>query len=179
MQNEKIKYGSQAGYKPGGVTDENNSATVNRNMASALQQLIEEKTPNVGVHEFNQYLSKYYKAADYLKTLDTKPVPKSFMSYILNRTAQGVGAVLGHAIPGGGILTGILGYSVAGTMEHAFENMTLPMKYAFLKGQEAIHPEAVTRIQNYLQSMEGGNPSTPRLAPAGGNPIPMGPSVPK
>ena len=94
----------------------------------------------------------------------------------MNRGAQGVGAVLGHMIPGGGILTGILGYSIAGSVEHAFENMTMPMKYAYLKGQEALHPEAVTNIQKYLQSMEGGNPGTPRLNAAGGNPIPQGPA---
>jgi hypothetical protein len=181
MQTEKIQYGQQSGFKPGGVTDENNTATVNRNIASALQKIIEANPPKgVDVGAFNKYLSQYYKAADYMKSLDAKPVPKTVTQYLLNRGAQGVGAVLGHAIPGGGILTGILGYSVAGTMEHAFENMTLPMRYAYLKGQEAVHPEAVTKIQQYLQDQMGGSPTTPRLNPAGGNPIPQGPaSVPK
>lgn len=174
MHDEKITYANNGGFHPLKSASDNNTATANRVYASALQKAVETKAPpGVPVKDFNSYLSKYYKAADYLDTLDTKKAPLSFGEKVRGAAIKyGSAAVAEHF--GGGVVSAFAGYSVGKAIEHAIENLTPSMKSTFIRNLEVTNPEAFTKVQEYLKSQTSGNTGTPRL-PAATNrsPIPL------
>lgn len=172
----KITYAAKAGYSPIKSASDNAIATANRHIASALQKDVEGRAPaSIPVKEFNSYLSKYYKGADYLDALDTKKAPVSLLQNIAHRGAQVAGAVIGHHI-GGGILGGVGGYAIGGALEHALENMTTPLRSSFLRNLEITNPKAFTKVQDYLKAQNTGDNGMLRLPAANSEtPIPLGP----
>ena len=76
MHDEKITYAQNGGYSPIKSASDNIKATANRNLGRALGGLVEKNAPeNIPVEETNAYFTKYYKAADYLDTLNGKKAP--------------------------------------------------------------------------------------------------------
>lgn len=149
MHDNKITYAKNGGYKPTSIAD-NNTATMNRNIASSLQRLVETKAPkDIPVEDFNKYMSQYYKAADYLDELNTKKAPVSLLQNVAHRAAQVVGAGVGHTV-GGGILGGVGGYMIGGALEHALENLALPMRDAFLKNLKITKPEVYQKVVDFI-----------------------------
>lgn len=165
MHDNKIPYAANGGYKPVG-TEDNMKATMNRNMGSALQHMVEEKAPEgLDVRGFNRgYLSQYYKAADYLDALHTKKVPVSLASDIMHRSASVLGAVAGHTATGG-MLGGVAGYVLGGTLEHLIEHLAPNMRGQFLQDLRVAHPEAVKQIDAYIASEKAAQGSRLALPP--------------
>jgi hypothetical protein len=154
MHDSKITYAQKGGYRPDKSALDNNIATANRNLSSALGDAVETKAPkDIPVHEFNQYLTKYYKAADYLDALNTKTAPVSLLQNVAHRGAQVIGAAVGHSV-GGGILGGVGGYMIGGALEHAIENMALPMRDSFLRNLKITNPEAYTKVAEFIGKQE-------------------------
>lgn len=151
MHDEKIAYAKNGGYKPVGSVEDNNSAAMNRSFGRTLANEVETKAPaDVPVHEFNGELQKQYRAADYLDALDGKKAPVSIASKVAKQAAKGVGAMVGNAT-GAGILADMAGYNLGGTLEGIVENMSNPVKAAFLRNLETSNPEAFTKVQDYLK----------------------------
>lgn len=171
MHDEKITYAKNGGYSPIKSASDNNLATGNRSVGSAMGKIVEDKAPKeLPVGEFNKYLQKYYKSAEYLDSLNTKKVPVTLGKYISNRAASVAGAVVGHGI-GGGILGGVGGYMIGGALEHALENMPNPLRTSFLNNLKVTKPEVYTKVQKYLDTQ---NQSPTRLSSAvSDQPIPM------
>lgn len=176
MHDSKITYSGKAGYSPTKTALENAPATANRHIASALQKTVEAKAPEgVPVADFNQYLGKYYKAADYLDALNGKKAPISTGTRLARAWGRLAGLTVASHIGGGGILADVLGYRIGGVLEHAVEHMTSPARAAFLKNLEVSNPKAFTQVQDYLKSQNSGNNGMLRLPAAGKDtPIPLG-----
>lgn len=165
LHDNKITYAQNAGYHPLKTASDNNLATANRSLASAMQHTVETKAPkDIPVNDFNAYLSKFYKAADYLDTLNTKKAPVSLGQAITRGVAKFGGAAVGEHL-GGGVISAFAGYSIGRAIEHAVENLTTPMRAQFLRNLEVSNPEAFTKVQAYLKNMTSGNTGTPRLNP--------------
>lgn len=157
MHDNKITYAKNGGYSPIKSALDNNTASANRSLGSALGKMVESKAPSdVPVGEFNKYLQKYYKAADYLDALHTKKAPYSTGKYIANRAASVAGAAIGHGL-GGGILGGVGGYMIGGALEHAVENIPNPLRAAFLRKLQIEKPAAYVKVQKYLD-VQNQNP---------------------
>lgn len=151
MHDNKIDYANSknSGYSPVNDPKVNNSAVSNRSMASAFQKVLEEKAPpEIPVHDFNQYLSQYHKAADYLMELNSKKAPLTLTQNIANRTAKAAGAIVGAHV--GGLPTEFAGYSIGGALEHAVENMPNPVRVEFLQNLQRVNPKAFEQVVNYL-----------------------------
>ena len=176
IHDNKITYSKNAGYSPMKSASDNNLATGNRSISSALQHTLESKAPSgVPVEDFNGYLSQYYKAADYLDALNNKKAPVSLGQNIAHRGAQVLGAVAGHGI-GGGILGGVGGYVIGGALEHALEHLSNSARGSFLSNLEVTNPEAFTKVREYLTKQNSGANGMLRLPAAGKDtPIPLGP----
>lgn len=176
MHDSKITYAQKGGYSPIKSASDNAGATANRHIASALQKAVEEKAPEgVPVKAFNQYLSKYYKSADYLDALDGKKAPISWGKKLARAGGKFAGLAIGSHIGGGGILADVAGYRIGGVLEHAVEHMTAPTRSTFLKNLEVENPKAFTQVQSYLKAQNTGNNGLLRLPPATSEtPIPLG-----
>lgn len=165
LHDNKITYAQNAGYHPLKTASDNNLATANRSLASAMQHTVETKAPkDIPVNDFNAYLGKFYKAADYLDTLNTKQAPVSLGQAITRGVAKLGSAAVGEHL-GGGVVSAFAGYSIGRAIEHAVENLTTPMRAQFLRNLEVTNPEAFTKVQAYLKNMTSGNTGTPRLNP--------------
>lgn len=155
MHDNKITYSKNSGYSPVNDPKVNNSAIAQRSISSTLASLVVTKAPqDLPVGEFNAYLSKYYKAADYLDTLQNKTAPVSKAQAIARGVAKfGGAALVRHFIPGGGeLVSSFAGYQIGKALEHAAENFTTPMKDAFLKNLEVTNPEAFSKVQKFMSS---------------------------
>lgn len=165
MHDAKIS-NANAGYPKGLDTiSDTNTKTASRQIAGVFQKLVETKGEAAGVPvgDFNQYLAKYHKAANYLDALDGKKAPISLKQKIARVAARGVGAVVGAHF--GGLPTEFAGYSIGGALEHAVENMPNPVRTAFLSNLEKTNPEAFNKVVSYLQDANLGNTGVPKLPP--------------
>lgn len=150
---EGITYAKNGGYKPASLSD-NNIAIANRSISHALGDSLQADAPkSLPVADFRQYQSQYYKAADYLDALDTKKAPMSVGQYVAHKGAQVIGATVGHGI-GGGILGGVGGYIIGGALEHAIENMALPLRDSFLKNLKITQPDVYSKVVDFLGNEE-------------------------
>lgn len=175
MHDSKITYNGKGGYSPLKSALDNNTATANRALGDAFAAEVDKKFP--GAQEFNDYLKKYYRAADYLDALNTKKAPVSTFQNIAHRGAEVVGAAVGHGI-GGGILGGVGGYVLGGALEHALENLSNSARGSFLSNLETTNPTAFTKVKAYLDAQNKGTNGILRLPGAGPEtPIPL--SAPK
>lgn len=157
MHDNNITYAKNGGYSPIDTPDTGNIKSVNRAFGRSLGDLVKNKAPKeIGVDNFQSYLSKYYKAADYLDALQNKKAPVSLGSKIAYKGAQLGGAMAGHAL-GGGILADVAGYGIGGAIEHALENIPNPIRASFLRNLEVSNPEAFTKVQSYLKSKNSGS----------------------
>lgn len=150
MHDNKITYAKNGGYSPVNDPKVNNTATANRSFSSALGKTVEIKAPpEVPVGDFNKYLSKYYKAADYLDAIHTKKAPVTLAQQIARGVAKFGGAALGGHF-GGGIVSEFAGYQIGKAIEHAMENLSNPARESFLKNLKITNPEAYTKVEQYL-----------------------------
>lgn len=174
MHDEKITYAKNGGYNPAKDAAENNGATANRAMASALQHTIEETAPeDIPVSDLNSYFGRYYKAADYLDALNTKSAPVSLTKQVARAGAKLGGMAVGAHF--GGLAEEFAGYQIGKALEHALEHLTGASRASFLRNLETTNPEAFTRVQAYLRSASEGNSGIPKL-PAGSFIAPPAPS---
>lgn len=163
MHDEGITYSKNGGYKPFASAADTNKAIANRALSSALKTAVEKKAPpSLPVHDFNSYLSTYYKAADYLTALNGRKAPLTLFQNIRGAALKFTGAGLGQTL-GGGIVSSFAGYTIGKALEHALENMTNPVRTQFLNNLQHTNPEAFTRVTEYLQQQTSGNTGIPRL----------------
>ncbi len=174
MHDEGITFNQNGGYSPVKDPAVNNNAIANRALGTSLKQMVVDKAPaDVPVKEFNQYLSKYYRAADYLDTLDGKKAPVSIGQSIARNVAKFGGAKLGSMIPGAGdIISTFAGYQLGKALEHALENMTNPMRDSFLKNLSITNPEAFKKVSSYISQQEVQSAILPRLPSGDVNGVP-------
>lgn len=166
MHDEKIGYAGNGKYSPIGDTSVNNTAAMNRAFGRTLASQVETKTPeNVPVKAFNQYLAKYYKAADYLESLNGKTAPVSIGHQIARGVAKfGGAAIARHLVPGAGdLVSSFAGYQIGKAVEHAIENIKNPARATFLSNLEKTNPKAFTALQQYMTEKAGGNIGAPKL----------------
>lgn len=174
MQDNKITYAKNGGYSPVNDPLVNNTATANRSFSSAMQKMVETKAPkDVPVEDFNKYLSKYYKSADYLDSLHTKKAPVTLGQQISRGIAKFGGAAIGGHF-GGGVVSEFAGYQIGKAIEHALENLSNPARESFLRNLKVTNPEAFTKVEQYL-GKEKANQAIRALLPKPSM-IPMGES---
>lgn len=165
MHDEGITYSKNGKYKPNGSHADDNISTANRNLGTALGDLVKSKAPEgLDVTGFQKYLSQYYKAADYLDALDTKKAPTGFISAIAQKSAKIGGFLAGHAL-GGGVLPGVAGYAMGGALEHAIENMTSSMRGQFLHNLKITNPKAFDAVSKYISDEEAARATRLALPP--------------
>lgn len=163
MHDSKITYAGKGGYSPIKDPAADVKAASNRAMASAFQKTVEDKAPaSVPVKPFNQYLSKYFKGADYLDSLNGKTAPVTVGQQIARGAAKYGGAMVGAKF-GGGVVSEFAGYQIGKALEHAAENLTNPMRASYLRNLEVTNPQAFTRVKAYLEKQSSGNTDIPRL----------------
>jgi len=178
MHDEGITYDQNGKFSPVKDPSVDNNAIANRVLARTLRNQVLAKAPkDIPVQDFQNSLSQYYKAADYLDALNNKKAPVSLLQNIAHRGAEVIGAAVGHGF-GGGILGGVGGYMIGGALEHALENMTTSMRGSFLRNLETSNPEAFTKVQEYLNKTNSGGTGQLRLpAATSESPIPLGPDT--
>ncbi len=166
LHDEKITYADNGGFSPVKDPAVNNTAIANRAISDALYKTLVENVPaDIPVIEFNSYLSKFYKAADYLESLNTKKVPTSFAQKIAQGTAKLGGAITGGLL-GGGIPGEFAGYQVGRAIEAALENLPTKARDAFIRNIKQTNPEAYTRVENYLGEQKAAQATRPLLPEA-------------
>lgn len=168
MHDEKITYSQNGKFSPVKDPAVDNGAIANRAISSVLGDLVEKKAPpDVPVGDFNAYLQKYYKAADYLDALNSEKAPVTTGQSIARGVAKFGGAALArHLIPGGGeLISSFAGYQIGKALEHAAENLTNPMRDSFLKNLKSTNPEAFEKVTTYLKNNKD---VTPLLLPGRG-----------
>jgi hypothetical protein len=169
LHDERITYAQNGKFSPVADNATDNNAIANRSIATALNDALDKAAPSdVPVKDFRSYLSKYYKAADYLDALNGKKAPVSTAQSIARFGAKFGGAAMARfLVPGGGeLISTFAGYQIGKALEHALENATNPMRDAFLRNLQKTNPEAHTKLLEYLQNAKAGNPATPRLPEA-------------
>lgn len=77
----------------------------------------------------------------------------SIGQYVAHKGAQVMGATIGNGI-GGGILGGVGGYMIGGALEHAIENMALPLRDSFLKNLKITKPDVYQKVADYVGNEE-------------------------
>lgn len=174
MHDEGITFNQNGGYSPVKDPAVNNNAIANRALGTSLKQMVVDKAPaDVPVKEFNQYLSKYYRAADYLDTLDGKKAPVSVGQQFARYASKIAGAKLGSLLPFGGDIVGeIAGYHIGGALERAAENLTNPMRDSFLRNLKITNPEAFTKVSEFISKQEAEGVSRPLLPSGDVNGVP-------
>jgi len=183
MHNNKITYSKNAGHNPIGTMDDNIKASTNNAISGAMKDTLLKKAPkelSPLIDNVNKELSKRYQAADYLKELNSKTVPKGIMSKIAATAAKVTGAVAGEAM-GGGILGGVGGYHLGGMVEKFIEDMSNPVKEKFLNNLSRSNPEAFQKMQQYLGNQETQRLMTKQLpegSPLGSDKNPIVPPAP-
>jgi hypothetical protein len=153
MHDAKITYSSNGKYSPIGDISVNNTAAMNRAFGRTLASTVETKAPvDLSVKDFNAYLAKYYKAADYLDALNGKKAPVSTAQSIARGVARFGGAALArHLLPGGGeLVSSFAGYQIGKALEHAVENLTNPMRDSFLRNLKVSNPEAYNKVATFI-----------------------------
>lgn len=181
LLDEKITRDLNSKYSPVGDIATNNSATINKAIADAARQALDDNAPEgVPVKQFNAELQKQYQAADYLEALNTKKVPKGLISQIGKTTAKVLGATVGAKI-GGGIFGGVGGYHLGGMLETMFENMDNPLREYFLNNLKQSNPEVFDQVQTYLtqQGIEQSNRLQLNSGDSSKVPIELGPKKPQ
>lgn len=155
--NEKINYDKNGGYNPAKPESENTTAVANRSMANSLSDNIKANVPeNLGYDAFQKQLASRYRAADYLDALNGKKVPVSAKLNMIRMAAKfGGAALVRHIVPGmGDLITSFAGYQGGKMLETYIENLTNPMRDAFLQRMAQSNPEAVTGLQKYMSDIE-------------------------
>lgn len=173
----KITYARNGKYNPIGTPSANRIATANRYLSSALGKDVETRAPaELNVGKFNEQLSHYYKAADYLRALNGKKAPVTLVKQIARGAAKFGGAMIARHLIGGDLISDFAGYQIGKFLERHLENMTEPMRGQFLENiRKTASPDELQKIQSFLDNHKAGNPSIPKLMPANsGTPIPMG-----
>lgn len=179
---EKINHDANAGYNPTKSDADNITAVSNRAVANGLRTTLEENAPaGVDVKNFNAELAKNYRAADYLDALHGKKAPVSLVQSAVRYISKIAGARTAGLIGGGDLVSELVGYKVGGALEKLVENMTNPMRDAFLKDiKSKTSLEAFTKVQNYINSVKESATNIVKLPegqPLGSvkNPIIVGP----
>lgn len=163
MHDEKITYAKNGGYNQFKSAADNNNAIANRAISQTLGDMVEQKAPpEVPVGDTNKYLSKYYKAADYLDALNGKKAPVSFAQQVARGIAKFGGAKVGGMF-GGGVVSEFAGYQLGKALEHMVENLTNPMRDSFLKNLKVTNPEAFQKISQYMGDQATQQATMPRL----------------
>lgn len=173
---EKITYDKNGGYKPYKSNADNNTAIANRSIANSLRASLDANVPkDLPLTEANQYASKFYKAADYLDALNGKKAPVSLAQNVIRYGARLAGAKVGGLV-GGDIVSEFAGYHLAKFLEQQLENMTNPMRDAFLNNMKVTNPTVLDKLVNYARGVKNQAETSlklPQGKPLGtqGNPI--------
>lgn len=176
MHDERITFAQNGKFSPVKDPSVDNAAIANRAISSKLSDLVEKKAPaDVPVADFQSYLSKYYKAADYLEALNGKKASLTFVQNLRGTALKYAGAGLGQSL-GGGVVSAFAGYSIGKALEHALENMSNPVRTTFLNNLQHTNPEAFLKVQQYLS---GGTDTlklpSPSFTPLGADSAPVTP----
>jgi len=154
MLDEKITFDKNGGYNPIKAASDNNSAIANRAIANSLRQALIDNVPDdIPIKEFNAELSKYYRAADYLDSLNGKAAPVSFGQQVARYAAKFGMAKLGGLI-GGDVISEFAGYQIGKALETFVENLTNPMRDSFLRNLKITNPEAFTKVSEFISNEE-------------------------
>lgn len=174
MHDAKITYSQNAGFSPFKSASDTIKATANRAISSALGKAVETNAPkNLPVADFNGELAKYYRAADYLDTLNTKTAPVSLLQKGVRMVSKFTGAALGEHLTGG-VVSAFAGYQIGKAIESAMENLSGRARAAFIHNIEITNPEAFKAVQTYLKNISEGNTGTPLLPAASAIQLPEG-----
>lgn len=177
MMDERIAHDGNAGYSAIKSNADNNVAIANRALGNAYRtELIQRAPPELGIDNFQKTLSDRYRAADYIESLDGKKAPVSIARQVARYVAKIAGARAAKIFGGSDLIGEIVGYRIGGSLERFVENMTNPMRDAFLKDIKLKNPEAFERVKAYIDTIEQNAKTIIKLPPAPpigepGNPI--------
>lgn len=151
MLDEKITYDKNGGFNQFKSNSDTIDSIANRSISSNLRTQIIEKYPLA--KEFFAEQAKNYRVADYLKALNNVKAPVSTAQTVARYVAKFGGAKLG-GIFGGDVVSSFAGYQIGKVFETFLENMTNPMRDSFLKNLKITNPEAFTKVEEMLGTME-------------------------
>lgn len=176
LQTSKVVY-SQSGKT--GITSIADSATAARKKieSEVFKKFLVERTPKeLGIEKYLNEQKKRFVTANYLRSLDGKPMPKSLWQKTARIGSKVAGAALGVKLGGAfGVFPGMQLGSFADDMFMKAEN---PIKIAFLKDLQKSPAEAYEIMKNFVTKSQFNKMwlKTPLLtAPTT---IPMGPYTP-
>lgn len=154
IQREKIAAAGSTNF-------DNPDKNVNFHASNAYRSILEDKFPPItdpatgkvfDIRDFNKQLQKKYNLADYLEALNGKKVPVGTVKQIFKLGGKLAGAYGGSSL--GGALGGVVGYHMGGTMAGLFENMSNPVKKAYLDSIEHTSPEVFRIFSDYIKTTD-------------------------
>lgn len=159
MHDSKIKYAE-------GVYDSTKPAKniAEKYVASAFQHTLENTAEPLGIKvgEFNKELTRYYNAADYIESLNTKKSPVSLLQSVVRGGARFAGAATaGHL--GGGVVSEFAGYQIGKGIEKMLENLTAPARDMFLRNLSTAEPKVFEQVKQFLSNTEIAQATQSRL----------------
>lgn len=168
LHDAKIAHASNGKFSPVGTPTQNFPARINQEQSQAFRKLLEENAPaELKVKDFNAALQKKFQLADYLDALNGKKVPSGIVRKAVDLFGKVLGASAGSQIGGG--LGGVAGYHIGGALFNSFDNLSNPVKAAFLKGVEKTQPEVFQAFRTYLGDQELERLTRLKLPAAGGS----------
>lgn len=155
---EKINHDGNAGWNNGKSNDDNYTALANRSMGNALRGTLESRALEQGldIKPFQKVLSDRYALADYLKAIHGTKAPVSMLQSVVRYGVKIGSAKIAGLLGGGGesLIGEIAGYKIGGAVEQLVENMTNPMRDAFLSKIKLEQPEEFTAMKNFIDSIQ-------------------------
>lgn len=163
MNDEAQAFSQHGGFNMFKSAADTNAAIANRSMSDALNSMIDLKAPeSVPAADFRAYLSKFYKAADYMDALHGKTAPLSGLQKGAQFVAKYAGAALGEHLTGG-IVSAFAGYQIGKALENALLNLSNKARATAITNIQHTNPVAYTKVQEFLKNMTSGNTGIPRL----------------
>lgn len=157
LHDAKISHSANGKYTPFGTPTQNFPARISRKQGNAFKTLLEDAAPKeLKIKEFNHELEKKFQLADYLEALHGKKVPQGVVRKAFDLFGKVLGASAGSQLGGG--LGGVAGYHIGGMLFNSFDNLSNPVKAAYLRGIEKTSPEVFKAFKDYI-----GNEETARL----------------
>ena len=154
MHDEKINYSKNSGYNQFKSNADTNAALSNKAISLTLKDAVESSMPkDAPIQETNAHLAKLYSAADYLESLDGKKAPVSAVQNVTRFGLKFGGAALAaHFGPLGDLVSPFAGYQIGKAVDGVLENLSNSGRAEFMKNMAQTNPEAVTKLQQYIQS---------------------------
>ncbi len=138
-----------------GITSIADSATAAQKKleAEVFKSFLVERAPKeLGIENYFKEQQKRFVAANVLRALDGRPIPKSLWQKTARAATRSAGAILGAEL--GGPFGAITGFNMGAVIDDEFMKATNPVKIAWLRDLKKPSAEAYDVMKDYISKKQ-------------------------